>query len=174
MKLIDILAAIAVLSLIVSLPNAAYAHNGLVHDGCAAGQVFTAGDLTISGAYARAMLPQAKVGGGYLAISNAGTEPDRLLGGKSEAAKRVGVHSMSMEGDVMKMSEAEGGIEIPAGETVNLAPGGLHVMFNGIKVPFKEGECLQLTLAFEKAGDVPVILPIGGVSAEAAPEGHAH
>jgi copper(I)-binding protein len=72
------------------------------------------------------------------------------------------------------MAQVEGGIEIPAGETVVLAPGGLHVMFLGIDVPFKDGECLELVLQFEKAGEVPVVLTIGGIAADAAPEGHAH
>jgi copper(I)-binding protein len=152
----------------------AFAHEGLVHDGCAVGQSFTAGELTISGAFTRAMLPQAKVGGGYMSIVNAGSEPDRLIGAQTEAAKVVQLHQMKMEGDVMKMGEIEGGIEIPAGETVVLSPGGLHVMLLGVGVPFKEGECLQLMLQFERAGEVPVVLTIGGTAADAAPEGHAH
>ena len=152
------------------------AHEGLVHDGCPAGQVFTAGDLTITGAYTRAMLPQAKVGGGYLTIENKGTAPDRLVGGATEAAKSVQVHQMKMEGEMMKMGEVEAGLEVPAGGTVTLAPGGdaYHLMLMGVGTPFKEGECLQLTLKFEKAGDVPVVLNVGGTAADAAPEGHAH
>jgi copper(I)-binding protein len=155
-------------------PFPALAHEGLVHDGCAVGQSFTAGELTISGAFTRAMLPQAKVGGGYMSIANEGSESDRLIGATTEAAKVVQLHQMRMEGDVMKMGEVDGGTEIPAGGTVVLAPGGLHVMFLGVGVPFKEGECLELTLQFEKAGEVPVVLTIGGTAADAAPEGHAH
>lgn len=154
----------------------ALAHEGLVHDGCPVGQAFTAGDLTITGAYTRAMLPQAKVGGGYLVIENKGTAADRLLGGTTEAAKAVQVHQMKMEGDMMKMGEVEGGLEIPAGGTVALTTGGdgYHLMLMGVGTPFKEGECLQLTLKFENAGDVPVVLNIGGTAADAAPEGMDH
>ena len=152
----------------------AIAHEGLVHEGCPAGQSFTAGDLTISGAYTRAMLPQAKVAGGYLVIENKGATPDRLLGGATEAAKTVQIHQMKMEGEMMKMSQVEGGLEIPAGSSVELTPGGYHVMMMGVGTPFKEGECLQLTLKFEKAGDVPVVLNVGGTAAATAPEGHAH
>lgn len=151
----------------------AFAHNGLIHEGCPTGQVFTAGDLTISGAYTRAMLPQAKVGGGYMTIENKGSAPDRLVGGTTEAATTVQVHQMKMEGDMMKMGEVEGGLEIPAGGTVALTTGGdgYHLMLMGVGKPFKEGECVQLTLKFEKAGDVPVVLNIGGTAADAAPEG---
>ncbi|MDC9822336.1 copper chaperone PCu(A)C [Devosia sp. ZB163] len=154
------------------LATPAFAHNGLVHDGCPVGQAFSAGDLTITGAYTRAMLPQAKVAGGYLVIENKGTAPDRLLGGATEAAQTVQIHQMKMEGDMMKMSQVEGGLEIPAGGSVALEPGGYHVMLMGVGTPFKEGECLELTLKFEKAGDVPVILNIGGTAADAPPEGH--
>lgn len=151
----------------------AFAHNGLIHEGCPTGQVFTAGDLTITGAYTRAMLPKAQVSGGYLTIENKGSSADRLLGGSTQAAKTVQVHQMKMEGDMMKMGEVEGGLEIPAGGTVALSPGGdaYHLMLMGVGTPFEEGQCLQLTLKFEKAGEVPVVLNIGGAAADAAPEG---
>lgn len=151
----------------------ALAHEGLVHDGCPTGQTLTAGGLTIPGAFTRAMLPQARTGGGYMSIANAGSEPDRLVGAESEAAKLAQLHVMQMDGEVMKMGEVEDGVGIPAGGTVTLVPGGLHVMLLGIEVPFKEGECLELSLEFEKAGKVPVVLNVGGVSAEGAPE-HQH
>lgn len=161
----------ALLGLLSATPS--LAHEGLVHDGCPVGQVFTAGDLTISGAYTRAMLPQAKVGGGYLVIDNKGVAADRLLGGATEAAKTVQVHQMKMEGDMMKMGQVEGGLEIPAGGSVALTNGGYHLMLMGVGTPFKQGECLELTLKFEQAGDVPVILNVGGPAADAAPAGHA-
>ncbi len=154
----------------------ALAHEGFIHEGCPTGQVFTAGDLSITGAYTRAMLPQAKVGGGYLTIENKGAAPDRLVGGATEAAKAVQIHQMKMEGEMMKMGQVDSGLEIPAGGTVALTTGGdgYHLMLMGVGTPFKEGECLQLTLKFEKAGDVPLVLNIGGTAADAAPEGHAH
>ena len=162
----------ALLGLLCVSPS--LAHEGLVHDGCPAGQVFTSGDLTITGAYTRAMLPKAQVAGGYLVVENKGTAPDRLVGAATEAAKTVQIHQMKMEGEMMKMNQVEGGLEIPAGGSVELTPGGYHVMMMGVGTPFKQGECLQLMLKFEKAGDVPVVLNVGGTAADAAPEGHAH
>lgn len=155
------------------LATPALAHNGIEHGGCAANQTFAAGDLTISGAFTRAMLPKAQVAGGYLVIENKGATPDRLLGGATQAAKVVQIHQMQMDGDMMKMSEVEGGLEIPAGGKAELTPGGYHIMLMGVGTPFKEGECLELTLKFEKAGDVPVVLNVGGTAAASAPEAGA-
>lgn len=157
-----------------ALPSQVLAHEGLVHEGCPAGQTFTAGELEITGAFTRATLPAAKVAGGYLEVENKGATPDRLLGGTSEAVESVQVHQMAMEGDVMKMGRVEGGLEIPAGEAVTLAPGGLHLMLIGLRNPFSEGECVEVRLQFEEAGEVPVLLNVGGMAADAAPEGHAH
>lgn len=171
-QIMKLFLAPALLGLVLAA-SPALAHEGLVHEGCPAGQVFTAGDLTITGAYTRAMLPQAKVGGGYLTIENHGATPDRLLGGATEAAKSVQVHQMKMEGDMMKMSEVEGGLEIPAGASVALTPGEYHLMLMGVATPFKQGECLALTLKFEKAGDVPVILNVGATAATAPEAGTA-
>jgi periplasmic copper chaperone A len=67
---------------------------------------------------------------------------------------------MTMEGDVMKMRELPSGLEIPAGGTVELKPGGFHLMFMGVKTPFKEGDTLKVELKFEKAGQVDVDLPV--------------
>lgn len=165
--------ALAVICLAIQgLPS--QAHEGLVHDGCPTGQTFTAGELEISGAFTRATLPAAKVGGGYFTVDNKGAMPDRLLGGTSEAVEAVQIHQMEMEGDVMKMGRVEGGLEIPAGETVTLVPGGLHLMMIGIRTPFAEGECVEVTLQFEQAGEVSVLLNVGGMAADAAPEGHAY
>jgi len=165
-----LLAAIAAFA----LATPAFAHMGMVHDGCAAGQTFTAGDISVTGAFSRATLPQAKSAGGFMVITNAGTEPDRLIGASTENAQLTQVHQMRMEGDVMKMNEVEGGLEIPAGGSVTLEPGGYHVMLMGLVQPLKADECLALTLRFEKAGELPVQLNIGATDADAAPEGHMH
>lgn len=154
------------------LATPAFAHMGMRHEGCAANQVFTAGDLTVSGAFSRATLPNAKVGGGYLTIENKGNTPDRLVGGATENARAVEIHQMKMEGDMMKMSEVEGGLEIPAGGKVVLEPGAFHLMLLDIKQPLKAGECIDVTLEFEKAGPVAVELSIGEMAASAPPAGH--
>jgi copper(I)-binding protein len=119
-----------------------------------------AGNLEITSAWARAMLPNQPAGGGYLTVTNNGAEPDRLLGGSTPAVGKVEIHTMEVVNDVMTMRPVEGGLEIPPGETVELKPGGLHVMFMGVEDPFQEGDTLQVTLEFEKAGKVEVAFPV--------------
>jgi copper(I)-binding protein len=155
------------------LATPAIAHDGIVHEGCAAGQSFVSGDITVTGAFARATLPNAPVGGGYLTIVNKG-DADRLLGAASEVAATIEFHDMETIDGMMKMEHLPGGIEVPAGGTVSFAPGGLHVMFIGPNQPFKEGECVMVTLEFEKAGPLDVQLVVGPVGAAAAPEHAGH
>ncbi|MDB5507004.1 MAG: copper chaperone PCu(A)C [Devosia sp.] len=162
-----LLAAAAALFLI----SPAFAHNGLEHDGCAAGTPVTAGDLVITGAFTRALNPSAKTGGGYFTIENTGTSAETLLGATTEAAASTQLHQMQMEGDIMRMSPVDGGLEIPAGQTVTLEPKGTHLMMMGVGTPFKEGECVELTLNFAVAGAVPIKLSVGGRAATEAPMG---
>lgn len=125
------------------------------------------GDLTISAPFTRATLPNAPVAGGFLTIENTGTQADRLLSATSTVAGDTQVHEMAMDGDVMKMRQLKDGLEIPAGATVMLAPGGFHLMFMGLKQAFVQGETVAVTLAFEKAGAVEVTLPVAAPAADA-------
>jgi periplasmic copper chaperone A len=127
------------------------------------------GALKITGAWAKAMLPGQPVGGGYLTVENAGAEADTLVSVTSDASPDVEVHEMKMEGDVMKMRQLTDGLEIPAGGTVELKPGGFHLMFMSVPEPFKEGGMVNVKLKFEKAGEVEVTLPV-----EAAGPGQMH
>lgn len=119
------------------------------------------GDLELTAGFTKAMLPGQPVGGGFITITNKGGEDDRLLSATSAQAGEVQLHEMAMEGDVMKMRQLNDGIAIPAGETVELKPGGLHLMFFKVSDPFKEGATVNVTLTFEKAGAVDVVLPVG-------------
>jgi copper(I)-binding protein len=123
-----------------------------------------AGDLTISGGWLRAMLPGQPAGGGYLTIANSGTVDDRLVSVSTPAAGKSEIHMMEMKNDVMIMRPVDGSIEIPAGATVELKPGGLHLMFMQVIEPFKEGATVPVTLEFEKAGKVEVDLPVKAAS----------
>jgi copper(I)-binding protein len=118
-----------------------------------------AADIEITGFWARAMLPNQPVAGGFLTLANTGAD-DRLMTATSPRAGRVELHEMMMEGDVMKMRAIEGGIALPAGATVELKPGGLHIMFFDIAERFEEGQTVPVTLTFEKAGAVTLELPV--------------
>ncbi|MBB5534675.1 DUF1775 domain-containing protein [Rhizobium giardinii] len=153
-------------------PATAAGHHG--HDMAAmAGMGNTtvkAGSLEISGGALKAMLPGAKVGGGGFTVKNDGSEDDTLISVESPAAGRVELHEMTMQNDVMKMRKLEQGIAIPAGATVALASGGLHLMFMDVKKPFAAGDSVPVTLTFEKAGKVDYMLAVG----DAAGGTHKH
>ena len=117
---------------------------------------YKAGDLVIKHPWSRATVATAPVAGGYLSITNTGTQDDTLLSVSSEISDTVQLHEMSMDKDVMKMGELKGGIAIPAGKTIVLAPMGKHVMFVKIKSHPKKGETFKGILTFAKAGNVPV------------------
>ena len=127
------------------------------------------GGLELSGAYLRATLPKAPVGGGFLTIVNTGTVDDRLVSAASPAAGDVQLHEMTMDGGVMKMRRLADGIPIPAGKTVALSPSGLHLMFMQLKQALVEGTTVPVTLTFEKAGPIELQFAVGGIAAKAAP-----
>jgi len=139
--------------------------------GPAVAQQIKAGDLVLDHAWARATPGGAKVGGAYLTIKNNGTAADKLLGGSSPVAAEVQVHEMAMNNGVMTMRPVEGGLSIPAGQSVTLAPGGYHIMLMQLKAALKQGDKLPVTLQFEKAGKVDVTFDIEGVGASAPPPG---
>lgn len=124
------------------------------------GAVVTAGGLEISSYWAKAMLPGQPAGGGYLSVTNKGDAPDRLLSASSPASGMVEIHTMEVVDDVMTMRPVEGGLEIAPGATVELKPGGMHLMFMQVAKPFGEGETVPVTLQFEKAGAVEIALPV--------------
>lgn len=132
-----------------------------------------AGALVIEQPWTRATPGGAKVAGGYLKITNTGSQPDRLMGGSFAASGRFEVHEMAMEGSVMKMRQLSEGLTIPPGGTVELKPGGYHVMFLDLREPLKEGQTVKGTLVFEKAGTVEVTYSVQGMGARGA-AGHKH
>lgn len=126
----------------------------------------TVGSLTLTAPWTRATPPKAPTAGGFLTITNNGSEPDRLIAASSPIAKTVQLHTMEMKNGVMMMHEVEGGIEIPAGGTVTLAPGGFHIMFITLNKSLVEGGTVPVTLTFEKAGSVAVVMDVMAIGAK--------
>ncbi len=136
------------------------------------------GDLVIVNAWARPTAaamdmsaestPEASMSGmamdsvsaAYMYILNRGAESDRLVAAATDAAGLVEIHEMQMENDVMKMRPVEGGIEIPAGGSVELKPGGYHVMLMQLPRDLLPGQAIMLTLVFESGVEVPVAVPV--------------
>jgi copper(I)-binding protein len=112
------------------------------------------GAIKVEHPYARATAPGQPNGGGYMTLVNSGT-PDRLVSVSGDIARAVELHEMRIDADVMRMRQVDG-IELPAGKTVELKPGGYHVMLVGLKAPLKVGQTFALKLTFENAGQVGI------------------
>ena len=137
----------------------------------AAAHDFKAGPIRIDHPYARATVPGQPNGGGFLKLSNEGPTADRLVAATSARAGSIELHTMRMEGDVMRMRQVDA-IELPAGGSVELKPGGMHLMFIGLKAPLRNGDTFPMTLRFEKAGEVVVTVNVE--VPQAAEPAHKH
>jgi len=140
----------------------------------AAAHNFEVGSIRVGHPWARATPPVAPVAGGYLKLVNAGLEPDRLLSISSPIAERVEIHESTVVDGVARMRPVAGGVEIGAGATVELKPGGTHIMFIKPNRPLKEGDVVPATLTFERAGTVDVAFAVQGMGAPAGVEHNAH
>ena len=114
--------------------------------------------IKVEEAWSRATPPGAKIASGYLTIRNAGAA-DRLVGASSPAAERVETHVTLRDGDISRMREVKG-YDVPAKGTLELKPGGAHLMLVNIRAPFKAGTKVPLTLKFEKAGEIKTELQV--------------
>ncbi len=104
--------------------------------------------VEVKDAWVRGTVPAQKATGAFMEIT--GKSAARLLSVDSPVAASVEIHNMTMQNGVMKMSQVDG-IDVPAGKTVKLAPGGYHVMFMGLKQQMKAGDRVPLKLTFELA-----------------------
>ena len=104
------------------------------------------------------MPDQAKLGPGvvYLSIVNQSDRSDRLLSVRSSICSVAEIHKTTMDGDRMRMMSIQGGVEIPAGETTEFAPGGLHIMLINLHHDLLTDEHYELVLVFEEAGEIIV------------------
>jgi len=136
-----------------------------------------AGDIKISEPWARTSPMVAGAGAAYMTIENKASAADVLLGGSSDVAKAVEVHETvaipagsaapmassgtGTGGSMMGMQKMDR-LEIPAGGSVELKPGSYHIMLIGLTRELKAGERIDITLKFEKAGDVKVTAEVRG------------
>ena len=137
-----------------ALSSAAYAQDAKV------------GSIAVNGAYTRATVPGQAAAGGFMKITSSGAA-DQLISASSTVSDDVQLHTMTMDGNVMRMREVKQ-IDVPANGAVELKPGGLHIMFMNIKAPLKAGETVPVKLKFAKSGEVEVKMPVN------APGSHGH
>jgi periplasmic copper chaperone A len=119
---------------------------GLVVAGAALAQ--TSG-LEVSNAWARATPGRSQTGAIYLTVVS--PTADKLVSASTPAAKKAELHTTTMTGMVMKMRPLSD-LDIPAGQSVTLKPGGMHIMLTGLEKPLRAGQTFPLTLTFDKAG----------------------
>lgn len=126
----------------------------------------TAGNIEIDNAWGRAAPQQMRVGGAFFTVTNHGDSDDRVLSASAPVSEVAELHTHTMVDGVMRMRPVTA-IDVPAGETVTLQPGGLHVMLIKLKQSLEMGDSFPLTLNFEKAGAVEVTVevnqPAGGM-----------
>ena len=103
--------------------------------------------VTVAEPWVRGTVAQQKATGAFMLLK--ADQDSRLVAAKSPVAGVVEIHEMAMEKDVMKMRALPSGLELPAGKTVELKPGGYHVMLMDLKQQVKEGETIPVTLVIE-------------------------
>ena len=135
-------------------------------------------DIHIHDVTIRATTPNAGATAIYAMIHNHGDEQDKLVGGHVTFAKKVEIHEMKMDGDVMRMREIEGGLVIPSDGMAHLKKGGNHMMVMGLSEPIKLDGAYEVTFSFEKAGDITVPAVVISLSGKAKAthdhKGHDH
>lgn len=133
--------------------------------------VARAGDApSVSDAWARATAPGVNVGAAYMVIEG-GAQPDRVLDASSPRAEMVQLHTVEEQGGVAKMRPIEA-IDVPAGQRVELAPKGTHLMLMGLDGPLVAGQSFPVTLRFATAGEQTVTVLVKPATADAEPSQH--
>lgn len=123
--------------------------------------------IQVSAAWSREVPPVSDVGVVYFTVSNHGHVIDRLVGISTPKARKAEMHTSSMEDGVMKMRRLEA-IEVSPGEPAVFQPGGNHGMLMQLTSPLVKGERFPLTLQFERAGAVQVMVEVKHIGAMSA------
>ncbi|MEO0314883.1 MAG: hypothetical protein RI928_1339 [Pseudomonadota bacterium] len=135
-----------------------------------------AGNIHVEQAQARASVGNQANGAAFLTIENQGKADDVLQSVAAPIAGKVEIHTMIMEGDVMKMRAVER-LEIKAGEKIEMKPGqGYHIMLLGLKKPLKAGDSFPMQLSFRKSGKVQLTVTVteAGAAAKSGPDEEMH
>jgi len=148
---------------------------GLLLSLAAQAHEYTVGDLQIGHPWARPTVPGQPSGGAYLSLENHGKVGNKLISVTSPVAKSTEIHTMSMDGNVMRMREV-GSIDIKPGEKIAMQPGnGYHIMLIGLSQPLTVGDHIPLRLTFEKGGTLEVMVYVEDRKADGeAPAMHMH
>lgn len=111
--------------------------------------------IEVKDPWVREVPPTSKMSAAYMVIENKGRESDKLIDAVSNASKMTEIHE-TVEGRMRRVKA----IEVPAGGRVELKPGGYHMMLIDLNKPLKEGDKVEITLKFEKSGEIKVQAPV--------------
>lgn len=140
----------AISSIVMALAlSVAASVSALAHD-------YKVGDLIIDHPHIPATVKSPPVAAGYLVIKNNGSESDRLVSASATFSAKQQLHTMTMVEGVMRMRPIKDGVEIPAGGEIALKKGGDHLMFMKLSEQMQVGEMREVTLTFERAGEVKI------------------
>ena len=128
-----------------------------------------AGELVIEQHWARASIGTSRPGAIYLTIRNDGMEPDALVSVSTDVAETAEVHETVTNEGLTRMKSV-GEVGVPPEASVSFAPGGKHIMLMGLREPLVEGDEFTMFLTFERAGEVPVSVPILGIASRGPEE----
>ncbi|GAA0647390.1 copper chaperone PCu(A)C [Brevundimonas lenta] len=128
--------------------------------------------VTVTDALCRPTPVGRQMTGCYMTLTASGD--DRLVSIASPVAGRIEIHESKIEGGMMMMTEMANGVPLPAGQAVELKPGGNHIMLLAVADPLTVGETVPLTLTFASAAPVEVAAPVAQppVAIGAAPAAH--
>jgi copper(I)-binding protein len=122
-------------------------------------QTTAAQAIQVGKSFVRAVPPGQKVSAAFMAIENTSTQTHRLISAESKAAQVVELHTHTHVDGMMKMRKIDA-IELPAGQTTLLQPGGLHVMLIGLNTDLTVGQVVSVTLNFEDASRKTLEIPV--------------
>lgn len=118
-----------------------------------------AADVSVNDAYARTVPPGQPNSAAFMQITNNGDTAITVTGASTSAADVAELHTHTQDNGIMRMRRLDG-IELPAGQTVSLQPGGLHVMLIGLEKNLSEGESVDLTLEFSDGSTEVLEMPV--------------
>lgn len=134
---------------------------------------FAGGNISVDGAFARAVPPGVSNSAAFMTLHNAGGSDRQLITAHSDIAKKVELHNHIMDKGVMRMRQVPH-ISLPAHGSTQLQPGGYHVMFLGLKHPIKPGDNVSVTLQFADGEQLPVTMKAMKTAPRKSHEHHSH
>ena len=139
------------------------------------GSAYAQANISVKDAWVRATVPQQKATGAFMQLQAA--KDSKFVSASSPLTPTVEVHEMAMQGDVMRMRQVQS-VDLPAGKTVELKPGGYHIMMMNLKAQVKEGDTVPFTLVFEgkdgKRETVEIKAPVKALNNAAKPSHAGH